>query len=88
MEGESTTTVNWSGLPAVVPAETTVKVSSAVVAFAACDPAATAPRAPMTASVAPSLARKVTSPNITVIQGVTIMQVPTDNSELINKMKL
>jgi hypothetical protein len=68
VEGESTTTVNWSELPTDVKAETTVKVSSAIVAFAACDPAATAPRAPITASVAPRPARTVTSPNITDIR--------------------
>src|SRR5580692_145742 len=84
VEGDSTTTVTWSGLPADAPAETTVKVS-AVAAFAACDPAAIAPTAAMTASVAPRLARTVTSPNITVIQGITIMQVRTDKAEVINR---
>src|ERR1700722_3822088 len=66
VSGESTTTLSWSGLAAEAPAETTVKLSvlGTGSALAVRDPAAIAPMAPRTASAAPRLARKVTSPNI------------------------
>jgi hypothetical protein len=60
---ESTTTVNWSGLAAAEPAETTVKVSAAEgLAFAVRVPAPVAPTAQSRARAVPTLARNMTTP--------------------------
>ena len=58
MDGESTTTVNWSGLPDEAPAETTLKVS-AVAAIAVAAPAAVVPRAASKVRAAPRMGRKI-----------------------------
>src|SRR5579862_2536966 len=57
VDGESTTTANWSGLPDEAPAETTLKVS-AVAAFAMTPPAAAVPRAASKVRAAPRIGGK------------------------------